>query len=255
MLNSLGKTTTEEFIDFKRILSRKIEKFMSLLKTCLEPGMTFKKFGIHSGKVSLSRQAWSSFYFYDDDETKIIGEYPKINFDWTGHGMELSVNAEVKSTLNALLGRVRQRPSEFEKITAEIKGFNFLLFYKLQYLPQNNFLWNLVPGFPQKMEEFRAKDIFSAIDSFGKEWGKFKKTLLFKMASGMERHQSGRPFKEKELVYATSKNPNPNYAIRIEKRYSAKSIDQFGKKVAPFFEKEVRQLKKLLIFLVNDEKR
>jgi len=75
------------------------------------------------------------------------------------------------------------------------------------------------------------------------------------MASGMERHQSGRPFKEKELVYATSKNPNPNYAIRIEKRYSAKSIDQFGKKVGPFIEKEVRQLKKLLIFLVNDEKR
>ena len=103
------------------------------------------------------------------------------------------------------------------------------------------------------MGEFRGEDIFSAIDAFGKDWGKFKKTLLFKMGSGMERHQSGRPFNAKELAYATSKNPNPNYAIRIEKRYSAKNIDQLGKKVVPFFEKEVRQLKKLLIFFLNGE--
>jgi hypothetical protein len=73
------------------------------------------------------------------------------------------------------------------------------------------------------------------------------------MESGMERNQSGRPFNAKELGYATSKNPNPNYAIRIEKRYSVKNIDQLGKKVVPFFEKEVLQLKKLLVFLVIGE--
>jgi hypothetical protein len=191
--------------------------------------------------------------FYDTDPSKVISDYPKLNFDFTDHGIELSVNAEVKPTFVRLLSRIKQGPSEFEKIALDIGEFEFLLFYKLQFFPQNSFIWNLVPGFPQKMGGFRAEDIFSDIEAFGKDWEKFRKTLLFKMVSGLERHQSGRPFNEKELKYATSKNPNPNYAIRIEKRYPAKNIDQLGKKVVPFFEKDVRELKKLLIFLINGE--
>jgi len=49
------------------------------------------------------------------------------------------------------------------------------------------------------------------------------------------------------------KNPNPNYAIRIEKRYSAKDIDQEGKNVVSFYAKEIRQLKRLLLFLVKNQ--
>jgi len=253
MLNSIGKVSNEEFLDFKRVLNRKIDKFMSLLTSNLKADYNFKNFGLHAGKVALSSASWSSIYFYDTDPSKVISEYPKLNFDFRDHGIELSVNAEVKPTLNRLLSRIKQDPSEFEDIALDIGEFEFLLFYKLQYLPQNHFIWNLVPGFPQKMGGFKAEDIFSAIDAFGKDWGKFKKTLLFKMESGMERNQSGRPFNAKELGYATSKNPNPNYAIRIEKRYSVKNIDQLGKKVVPFFEKEVLQLKKLLVFLVIGE--
>jgi len=253
MLNSIGKVSNEEFLDFKRVLNRKIDKFMSQLKNHLEPEFNFKKFGIHSGKVTLSQAAWSSLYFYDSDATKIIGEYPKLNFDWGEHGIELSVNAEVKPTLNALLAKIRQKPSDFERIAAKIFEFKFLLFYKLQYLPQNNFLWNLVPGFPKKMREFTSEDIFPVINAFNNDWAKFRTTLLFEMKSGIQKHPSGRLFKLKELKYADTKNPNPHFAVRIEKRYPAETIDKLGKNVTLFFKKEIRQLKKLLIFLVNDE--
>lgn len=251
MLNSIGKVANEEFLDFKRVLNRKIDKFMSLLTSNLKVDLSFKNFGVHAGKAALSKSSWSSIYFYDTDPSRVISEYPKLNFDFRDHGIELSVNAEVKSTLNRLLSRMRQHPAEFEAIASDITEFECLLFYKLQYLPQNHFIWNLVPGFPQNMAKFRAEYLFSAIDNFEKDWEKFRKTLLFKMESGMERHASGRPFNRKELEYATSKNPNPNYAIRIEKRYSAKDIDKEGKNVVSFYAKEIRQLKKLLLFLIN----
>ena len=253
MLNSIGKISNDDFLDFKRMLNRKIDKFMSRLTSNLKSDFSFKNFGVHAGKAALSKSSWSSIYFYDTDPSRVISEYPKLNFDFRDHGIELSINAEVKPTLNRLLSRMRQGPAEFENIAIDISEFEFLLFYKLQFFPQNHFIWNLVPGFPQKMGGFRVEDIFSAMDAFGNDWGKFRKTLLFKMASGMDRHQSGRPFNEKELAYASSKNPNPIYAIRIEKRYSAKDIDQSGKNVVPYFDKEIRKLKKLLIFLLNGE--
>ena len=175
--------------------------------------------------------------------------YPKLNFDWGEHGMELSVNAEVKPTLNALLSKIRQKPSDFERNAAKIKEFKFLLFYKLQYLPQNNFLWSVVPGFPKKMGEFTSEDIFSIINDFKKDWAKFRTTLIFEMNSGIQKHPSGRPFNEKEINYADMKNPNPHFAVRIEKRYPAENIDKLGKKVTIFFKKEIGTLKSLLMFL------
>jgi len=199
MLNSIGKVTNEEFLDFKRVLNRKIDKFMSLLTSDLRSDFSFKNFGVHAGKAALSKASWSSIYFYDTDVSKVISEYPKLNFDFRDHGIELSINAEVKSTLNRLLSRMKQHPAEFEAIASDITEFELLLFYKLQYLPQNHFIWNLVPGFPQNMAKFRAEYLFSAIDAFEKDWDKFRKTLLFKMESGMERHGSGRPFKKKSL--------------------------------------------------------
>ncbi len=69
------------------------------------------------------------------------------------------------------------------------------------------------------------------------------------MESGILRHSSGRFFNEKEINFAKQKNPKPNYSIRIEKRFPAEQIEQLGKKIVPFFKKEIVKLKKVAEFV------
>ena len=123
------------------------------------------------------------------------------------------------------------------------------IYYKLQFAPMNNFLWNLVPGFPKKMGAFQADDIGSAINNFKKDWKNFKSTTIYEMKTNLLKHFSERSFDEKEITYAENRNPKPNFAIRIGRRYEAAEIDKLGKKVVPHFKKEISKLNKLIDFL------
>ena len=140
-------------------------------------------------------------------------------------------------------------PKEFSKIANKLTEFNLFIYYKLQFAPMNNFLWNLVPGFPKGMGTFQADDIVSAINNFKKDWIDFKSTTIYEMKTNLLKHFSERPFDEKEITYAENRNPKPNFAIRIGKRYETAEIDRLGKKVVPHFKKEISKLNKLIDFL------
>jgi len=68
MLGSIGKMTTEDFIDFKRIFLKKTEKFMEQLKKEIEPIINTNKYKEYIMKGGLnSPGAFSAFYFYDEN--------------------------------------------------------------------------------------------------------------------------------------------------------------------------------------------
>ena len=67
----------------------------------------------------------------------------------------------------------------------KLNEFNLFIYYKLQFAPMNNFLWNLVPGFPKGMGTFQADDIVSAINNFKKDWIDFKSTTIYEMKTNL----------------------------------------------------------------------
>ncbi len=244
----LGAETYKMTITWEEIS----EKFMTLLDKKLQPILSFKNISWRTANVtSKSPATFSAFYFYDDDKNIHINKYPNINFNFDEYGMNLSFNSEIKSSMKYMLKAMEKRSEEFDKQAGKIDGFDCLLFFKIQYQPMDNFVWDLVPGFPVPMSIFKSRDIISAIDVFEEQWGNFKNTRLFQMKSGMIRHSSGRLYNAKEIEFASTKNKKPIYAMRISKQYPAPQIAEKKKRVFLFLKEEISKLKPLVELVVS----
>jgi len=250
MLGDIGKVTSQDFIDFKRIFMKKVEKFTKNIDDEIKQILNTKKVKSHTTKGKLnSPSAFSAFYFFDENPDVHINKYPNLNFIYNEYGISFTITGEIKSSFMIILQKITKKPEEFFMIAQKLKDFDFFFFYKLQYAPMNNFIWNLVPGFPKQMGTFQAEGIISAIKNFQNDWTNFKKTILFQMDSRIIKTGAERFFEEKEINYAANKNPQPNFAIRIGKSYEASQIDKLGKKIVPFFKNEITKLNKLIDFL------
>ena len=115
----------------------------------------------------------------------------------------------------------------------------------------NNFLWNLVAGFPKKMGSFQAEDISLAMENLKNNWNSFKSTTICQMKTKELKHFADRYFNSREIEFAKSKNPKPNFGIRIGREYDVEQIDKLGKKIVPFFKKEITKISKLIDFILK----
>ncbi|MFC1580066.1 hypothetical protein ACFL4N_04070 [Thermodesulfobacteriota bacterium] len=252
MLGRIGRISDEDYLDFKRMLHKKIEKFMVLLDEDVGPNLDFKNYGWRTAKVNPKGPSiWSAFYFYDDDPDIHVNKYPNLNILFREHGMELSLNAEIQSSMKYVLKHLKKSGNDYDRFSNGLKKFDLSLFYKLQYLPMDNFVWNLIPGYPKPAAELKADQIISSIEKFEKDWPDIRDTLLFQMRAGLIKRSSGRVFNDKEIQFAEKKNNKPTYAFRIEKRYPAADIGTMEKKLVPFFKKEILKLKKITAFMLT----
>jgi len=253
MLGSIMTSTEEDYLDFKRMLHRKIEKFMSLLHAEVKQSISFKNNQWKVMQVSAkSPVVWSAIYFYDEVTNIHVNHYPNIDFMFTEHGMELAVNGEIQSSLKMILSRVREFPDKFYSIAQKLDGFVFSFFYKFQYCPRNNFIWNHIPGFPREMNAISAKEIIDKKRGVEKDWSDTKHTLVYQMKSGRARHSSGRVFKDTEIKFAKKQNRQPNYAIRIEKSYPVAEVAKLDKhKIIKFFKNEISLLGDCIKFIIQ----
>ena len=149
--------------------------------------------------------------------------------------------------MKRILYRIGKEPEVFNGISRKIEDFIFLLFFKLEHRPRN-FIWKIVPGYPQKMGSFTANDLFDSIDKFEIEWNLFKSTLLYEMKSGREKHPKGKLFNEKEIEFAKNRNVKPLYVIRVAKFFPVAQIDKYGKKVISLFKNETIRIKDIAMF-------
>ena len=250
-LGSFGRFTLEDFIDFKRIFLKKIEKFMNNLNQEVKPIIN-RNYGQYTIKQQLvSPAAFSAFYFYDDNPNIHINMYPNINFIYRENGIQFTITGEIKSSFNMIRKKILKYPDEFYKISNKLREYRLFLYYKLHFAPMNNFYWNLVAGFPKKMGSFKSDEIGTAINEFEKNWENLKSTIIFQMKSNELKHFSNRNFDDKEIEFAANKNPKPNFAIRIGKDYEPAQIDKLGKKIVPFFKNEISKIYKFVDFVLS----
>jgi len=251
MIGSIGKITRDDFLDFKRTFHRKIEKFMTLLDKEIKQEIDFKNYSNKVARVSANIPGvWSAFYFYDDNPDIHVNKYPNLNLIYKEQGIELTLNAEIKTSVERMIRHIGGEPKKFNKLKDSLNEQNLYVYYKLQCLPMDHFVWNLIPGYPKRMNLLKADEIISSINKFGKGWLDFRDTLLFQMKSGMIKHPSGRFFNETELNYAENYNDKSTYCIRIGKQYPTSEIVGMKKKLIPFFKREVLKLKKITKFIV-----
>jgi len=252
MLGAIGRISGEDYLDFKRMLHKKIEKFMVLLDESVGPDLDFKNYGWRFAKVNATDSAvWSAFYFYDDDPEIHVNKYPNLDFIYREQGMELSLHAEIQPSMKCILRRLKKSGNNYDRLSRSLKEFDLSLFSKLQYLPMNNFVWNLIPGYPKPASELKSDQIIASIDKFEKDWPDIRDTLLFQMRGGIIKRSSGRAFNEKEIKFTEKKNNKPTYAFRIEKRYPADQIGNMKKKLVSFFKKEILKLNKITAFMLT----
>jgi len=232
MLGSIGKVSSEDYLDFKRAFHKKLEKFKSLLDGEMKPVFDFKNHGTWVSRVSGKFPgSWCAFYFYDDKPKIHVNEYPNVNLSFEEQGVQLSVNAETKPALERVISRIVKAPEVFDKVATGSGELDLLIFYKLQFRPMDNFIWNLIPGWPKRVGEFSRDAILASMRDFKTTWADYKNTMLFEMKNGMLKHSRGRPFNEKEIEFAHRSNPKPSYVIRFAKFYQGAEIAGMGKKI------------------------
>ena len=252
MLGWLGKISDEDYTDFKRLFHRKITRFMEHLKTAVEPTLRFKKYNIYISKLpTQSVGTHSGFYFYDADPKIHINPYPNININYREHCIDLNLNSETRASVKPILGCLINKPQKLEAVLDRIGKIQILFFYKMQYLPMDNFVWDVIPGFPKNADTFKSANVLEELHDFETQWPDYKHSILYQMESGRTRHSSGRLFNETEISYARSKNPRPNYDIRFGWQYPADKIAGKKKQIIPFFKKEIAKLKPLVELILK----
>ncbi|MFW9940477.1 MAG: hypothetical protein ACFFFT_05510 [Candidatus Thorarchaeota archaeon] len=250
MLGELGKIPNEDYIDFKRVFHKKVDKFMSLLYKEITNIIIFKPYYFKVPPINTRNpEVWSAFYFYDTEKEIHVNQYPNLNFNYFTNGINLSINAEVKSSVKIILDKVKKSPKLFEKLVQELDGFLFTLYYKFQFLPMDNFIWKAIPGYAINSENFSSEKILNDIYAFEKGWKALKRTFIFEMKSGVIWHPSGRLFTENEINFLKNNNQNPNFSIRIEKYYKPQQISNLKRNVIKFFMREIKKFKKIIEFL------
>jgi len=252
LLGSLGKIPDEDYADYKRLFQKKVTRFMALLKKEVAPILNFKNFDIYISKLpTQSVGTHSGFYFFNEQPDMHRNHFPNININYDDHCMELTFNAEIQSSVKRIVSCMKNRPKDLEKVVSKIPDMNLQVFYKLQYLPMDHFVWGLIPGFPKDSKTFNALNAVAEIEAFEKQWPNLHCTILYQMETGKIRHPSGRLYSDKELKHARGKNPKPNYAIRFGTLYSAGMIGAKQKKILPFFKKEISTLKPLAELVIS----
>ncbi|MBN2280484.1 MAG: hypothetical protein JXQ65_07890 [Candidatus Marinimicrobia bacterium] len=251
MLDSLGQVSDTDYLDFKRYFNRKTIKFMDSLYSLINDKFS-QKMDSKLAKINIKYpDTWSAFYFYNNESKKHVNTYPNINFNYRVNGIELSINSEVKSSVNLMIKKIKNSPKKFNEVCQSIDGFKFSLYYKIQYLPMDNFVWSLIPGYPKEIKEVQADGVLDSINFIKEKYQDFRNTVIFEMESGLKKHNSGRLFTEKEIEFSKTHNLKPNFAIRIEKRFDVDTITSLNEEINYFFAHEIMKTKDLIELIIS----
>jgi hypothetical protein len=231
---------------------RKISKFMDQLKAEMQSVLTCKNFDSYISRLPTQAiGTHSGFYFYDENPKIHINQYPNLNINYNEYCMEFALNSETKSSVKRIITLLKNEPEKIDVALRKTPEMKLQIYYKLQYLPMDNFVWNLIPGFPKDTKNLQPLKIFEEIEAFEKMWDNFKGTILYQMESGRLRHSSGRMFNKTEMDFAKGKNPKPNYAIRFGKQYAAEHMANKQKGIVTFFKNEITKLMPLIELVIG----
>lgn len=254
-LSLISMLPKAEYLEYRRIFIKKVEKFMQSLNKVLPNLLNSYNYSWKCAKINLDVESdWSAFYFTSGIDKIHVNKFPNINFNYRPYGIELALNSETKPSVKYLLNKIILNEKLFYEAFNKLDDFNLSLFYKIQYRPKDNFYWDLIFGYPKKLNEISFDELKNDLIFTKNNWENIKKTFLHKITNGDIRKADNNYFTEKEIEFTKVRNPNPNYAIRINKKYNSTEIDANRKGQIVFFANEIKKLINIIEILFRDTK-
>jgi len=241
----------EEFMDSKAIVHAKIDKYMKQLSEAVNPVLASLPFAVHVPPLRYGPGDWAAIYFHNNDAGLHINHYPNITLQFASNGIEVAVNAEMQHSFETVLRRMEAAPERLSRLMSHFDDYRVSLHWKLQYLPKDNFIVDLVPGYPQPASRVGSDSLRTDIDSMRETWGKYRTTLLYRMEQGKLLQEQGRRFTAKELAHARDRNPKPNFVFKLEKLLDALEIEKMGGKIVARCAGEIKRLKEIVDFFIG----
>jgi hypothetical protein len=239
----------EDYLDFKRLLKRKIQQFTDRVKETLEDDLDGLDLQTYVPSADKHPDAWSSLSFIKSQKDT-ANTYPNLNFYYFPHGMEIGMNAESKSAFTEVINAIKKHPETFDMLFSETNGMYAYLHYKFHFGVQNQFHWYMVPGFPIALSNFTSEKLFEAMEKIEDQWSDLIHTFVFEMRSGKVEHNTGRLYLQREIDFVLSRNPNPHFVLRIGNHYPQTEIIKKKDQVS-YFSAEMKKLLPILSAVIS----
>jgi hypothetical protein len=243
-----------DYLDFRRQFMRKAEKFTAQIYDEVKNAFPFRQMDYYPrSDVRALPTGWTALYFHDGDRSISVNEYPNINFNYNRTGIVLGLNSEVQSAWSKVLAVMRRDPVRMEDEIHTLAGMRLAVSMKLQFRPQDHFIWKFLPGYPLATSDVQVERVLADIAQMEEDWGKHRRTLLFEMEQGLLLRSSGERFSESELQHAATRNPRAKYAISIEKRYAPADVAQLGGNIVGHVARDIRRASGYMRLVVGEE--
>lgn len=247
------RMTPGEYLDFRRQFMRKAEKFTARMFEAVKDAFPFRQLDYYPrSELRSNPTGWTAIYFHDGDPRISVNEYPNINFNYHRSGILLSLNSEVNTAITKVLAAMRRDPAAIESAINGLGGMRLTLYMKLQFRPNDHFIWKILPGYPLDSAEVRVERVLADIAQLEREWDKHRRTMLFEMEQGLLLRSSGERYSELELRHAAERNPRPKFAIHVENRYSAEVVAQLGDGIVRHIAADIRRASDYMRLVVGE---
>ncbi len=248
-----ARMTQEEFLDFRRQFIRKAEKFTAQVYDAVTDAFPFRQLDYYPrSDVRANPTGWTAIYFHNGDPSISVNEYPNINFNYLRGGIVLGLNSEVQAALSKVLAAMRRNPAAVETAIRRLDGMRLSVYMKLQFRPNDHFIWKFLPGYPVDAEEVSIEQLLADIAGLEEEWPRHRRTILFEMEQGLLLRGSGERYSVSELRHAEERNPRPKFALSVEKRYPATEVAQLGEGIVRLIAADIRRAADYLRLVVGE---
>jgi hypothetical protein len=183
---------------------------------------------------------WWAFAF-GQSEQMAKNDTPNISVIAMPAGLDVTINAELRTSQKALIDRVKRDPAMFSKLVAQHGHLNLQMWLKLEHQPRF-YYWAQLTSLPA--EQLNAETLLSAYDNALIGYDGLRELWIAKIA---DNHLEISP---KQMAHMTSQNRNLNLAIRLVKTLEkADPIwDQPYKQQCLNFDREYESLRPLIEF-------
>ncbi len=185
--------------------------------------------------------AWWAYAFGHSEEMP-KNDVPNISAMAMPWGLDLTINAELRTSQAVMKARITQEPSRFDELVCEHGGLQFHGILKLEHQPR---FYHWIPLFFKDVGTWTAKSLVEAID---KQYRAFDSVKAY-WVSWIAEHRS--ELGPAQVLHMRRRNQQPNLALRLVRPFPREDrLWQLPyKEQVDLFVWECRRLKPLIDFL------
>jgi hypothetical protein len=149
--------------------------------------------------------AWWA-YAFGESEQMPKNDVPNISVEAMPWGMDVCVNAELRTSQRVMLDRIREVQERFDRLAAEHGGLQFHALLKLEHQPR---IYHWIPLIAKEPGTWRGTDIVAAYEQIERDYNRVRDEWI----AWVSTHQRDLSSSQAQQMQKTNKQPN--LALRL----------------------------------------